>query len=193
MADTPGAARPRLPPGSAPPGLPRPPRPRLGLDLRGDSQRGGAFPRGGARRLRFCRPLSWLGLEWLLETPARLSPPPARSGLWLRAGWRGGEAGCPEPRELQRLPPLPSLPRRGAGLARLRAAVPRGAACADRGGGRRAWPPWAGVIKSLLSGQPLCVSSASWCSVLWRPGRAPCSSHGPGQRPPLQASPWSPH
>lgn len=69
MADTSGAARPRLPLGSAPPGLPRPPRPRLGLDLRGDTQRGGAFPRGGARRLRFCRPLSWLGLEWLLETP----------------------------------------------------------------------------------------------------------------------------
>lgn len=65
----------------------------------------GALPRGGARRLRFCRPLSWLGLEWLLETPAWLSPS-ARSGLWLRAGWRGGEAACLEPRELQCLPPL---------------------------------------------------------------------------------------
>lgn len=193
VADTSGAARLRLPLGSAPPGLPRPPRPRLGLGLRGDTQRGGGpSPRRGPQA-SLLPPIVLARAGVAFRDPGlAFSLRPIWTLAQGRLEGRGGRVSGAPRAAMSPSAVLTAQEGNGAGQAPGCGAL-RGGLCGAAAGGRRAWFPCAGVIKRLLSGQLLCVSSASRRSVLWRPGHAPCSSHGLGQRPPLHASPRSSH
>ena len=174
--------------------FPAPPRPRLGLGLRGDTQRGGGpSPRRGPQA-SLLPPfvLARAGVAFRDPGPAFSSLRPIWTLAQGRLEGRGGRVPGAPRAAMSPSAALPAQEGNRAGQAP-GCSAPGAGLCGAAAGGRRAWFPCAGVIKRLLSGQLLCVSSASRRSVLWRPGHAPCSSHGPGQRPPLHASPRSSH